>query len=184
MNRQRQAFVVLLVVAALVSMAACYPLVNVVQGNPAGWFTMDNLDDYGDDLDERENVTTVFTGHPSYVIDSDDVRLLFDMPRIHYYAITFNDTDLGDEFYARLTRALQEGRAEVAIDGAMTEAILRHNQTAAQAFSNHYCPVTDSDTHRLYNRTHATLYQWTDDADCDTQLGLTANTTSDAASTP
>lgn len=158
----RKTFVGLLLVGAIISGAACYPLMNVLQGNPAGWFTMDNIDDYGDDLDERAKENggqlVVFTGHPSYVIGADNARLLFDMPRNHYYASTFNNTTLGNEFYSNLTNAFQTGQADVAISGPMTEAMLEQNATAAAAFHENYCRVQDPKAQALYNATDSTLY--------------------------
>lgn len=162
MNRKRSVFVVLLVGAVILSAAACYPLVNVLRGNPAGWFTMDNVDDYGDDLDARAvqhgGEIVVFTGHPGYVMGSENARLVFDMPRNHYYASTFNDTRVGDEWYAKLTRALRQGRADITIGGPMTEVILEQNSSAATAFRTHYCRADEPDAQALYNRTHGSLY--------------------------
>jgi hypothetical protein len=164
MNRQRQAFVVLLTVAVVVSTAAAFPLTNTLRGNPDGWFTINNLDEYGEDLDARANSdVVVFTGHPSYVIASEQARLLFDMPRIHYFASTFNDTEVGDDFYRRLIRALRTGRADLAIAGPMTEAIIENNSTAETAFATNYCRVADAETQWLYNRTHSTIFAYEPD---------------------
>lgn len=167
MNRQRTVFLVAMVAAIVVSATACYPLVNVLRGNPAGWFTMDNIDGYGGDLDARAEEhggeLVVFTGHPSYVMAADDARLLFDMPRNHYYAATFNDTRYGDRWYQNLTQAFQTGRADIAIAGPMTEAILKQNTTAASAFANNYCRVKDVDAQQLYAQTHSTLYVYEPD---------------------
>jgi len=161
MNRQQEAFVVLLAAATILSLAAGYPLTNVLTGNEGGWFTMDNIGKYGSDLDGRatDGEVVVFTGHPSYVIAADDARLVFDMPRGHYYASTFNDTEIGDQFYRNLSQGLRSGRIDVAVAGPMTEAILKQNATAQRAFLTHYCRVPEAEAQVLYNKTHATLYR-------------------------
>jgi hypothetical protein len=171
MNRQRTVFVVALAVAAVLSLVACYPLTNILTGNEGGWFSMQNIDEYGDDLDARAErhggEVVVFTGHPSYVMDADNARLLNDQPRNHYFASTFNDSRAGDRWYRNLTRALRTGQVDIAVSGPMTETILEQNQTAGTAFLNHYCRVEDPEAQRLYGRTHATLYEY--EPDCPDQ---------------
>jgi len=140
---------------------------NIVTGNQAGWFSMQNIDEYGDDLDARAEQhggeVVVFTGHPSYVMDADNARLLHDQPRNHYFASTFTNTTVGDRWYRNLTRALRTGQVDIAVSGPMTETILEFNQTAAKAFVTHYCRVEDAEAQRLYGRTHATLYRYNPD---------------------
>lgn len=166
MNNWQKVFVVVVLVATVTSLAAAYPLTNVVvNDNKAGWFTLDNIEKYGDDLDDRvEPGGTVFTGHPAYVMESENARLVLDMPRVHYYAITFTNTDVGNAMFRNLTTAFESGKAKYAVSGPMTQKILELNQTARRAFVDHYCRV---ETDGLYNRTHANLYKWVpDSSDC------------------
>jgi len=166
MNHTRKLLVTLVVVGVVVSTLSAFPLTNIVfHDNADGWFTMQNIDDYGADLDERaeDGELIVFTGHPSYVMDSDKARLLFDMPRNHYFAMTFVGTDVGNAFYDRLAEALRTGQADVAIAGPMTESILEHDQETKKAFVDNYCRVDDPEAQELYSRTHATLYRYEPD---------------------
>lgn len=159
MNKKQIAFVLVVLVATITSVFAAYPLTNVaLYDNEAGWFTIDNLEDYGDDLDSRVAPgEETFTGHPAYVMNSDNARLWADLPRVQYYAYTFNDTNMGDRFYENLTAAFRDGTIEYAISGTMTRQVLRYNNTAQHTFSNHYCRV---ETDGLYERTDANLYKW------------------------
>lgn len=165
MHRYRKVLVAIVLVTSITSISAAYPLTNVVGGNEAGWFTVDNIDAYGDDLDSRVDPgDEIFTGHPSYVMGSDNARLLNDVPRAHYYAVSFTGTEIGDAYYRNLTRAFESGTAEYVISGPMTKRILIRNDTAEAAFVANYCRV---ETDGLYNETHANLYRWVGDtSDC------------------
>lgn len=165
MHRYRKVLVVIVIVMSITSITAAYPLTNVVGGNDAGWFTVNNINEYGDDLDRRVSPgDEIFTGHPSYVITSDNARLLFNVPRAHYYAVSFTNTTIGDVFYENLTGAFESGRANYVISGPMTKRILERNATAEQAFVRNYCIV---DTDGLYDETNANLYIWVGDtSDC------------------
>lgn len=166
MNKTQTALVVVVLIASITSMSAAYPLTNVViHDNEAGWFTLENLQEYGDDLDSRVAPgDPVFTGHPSYVMESENARLLFDLPRVQYYAYTFNDTWMGDQLYRNLTAALENGDAEYAVANTMTRQTLRYNTTAQRAFEKHYCRVK---TDGLYAKTDAQLYKWVpNSSDC------------------
>lgn len=162
MDSLKVALAIAILLGGGASAATSTPFSNTaLDDNEAGWFTVDNLDAYGDDFDRRiDGSATVLSGHPAYVMDSDDARLLFDMPRMHYYYLTFMDTDLGQEFQTRLIEAIHTGQAEYAIDNSMTTAMLEQNRTLAKAFRSHYCLVDDAETRALYNRTDATLYRW------------------------
>ena len=159
MNKTQLALVAIVLVAAITSVFAAYPLTNVaLHDNESGWFTIDNLESYGDDLDSRVGPgEVIFTGHPSYVMNSDNARLWRDLPRVQYYAYTFNDTYLGDALYENLTTAFRDGTIQYAISGTMTRQTLRYNNTAEAAFTAHYCRV---ETDGLYARTDANLYRW------------------------
>lgn len=157
-SRKQAILAIAIFLAVTSSLAGAYPLTNiVVNDNQGGWFTVDNIETYGDDLDERVGDGYVFTGHPSYVADS-DARLLMNMSRIHYFALSFDGTAVGDRFFQNLTNDLRNGTAKWAIGGPMTTAILEHNETAKTAFLNHYCIADDQEAQRLYNRTGGTLY--------------------------
>lgn len=163
MNKLAALLVVAIVLGAGASAATSHPFGNVAfDDNTDGWFTTSNLEAYGDDLDQRIEGQSgyVFTGHPAYVMDSQKARLLFDMPRIHYFAIMWNNTQAGNQMYANLTVALRDGRAKWAINNTMTDTLLEKNETARNAFNANYCRVDDPETRALYNRTDATLYRW------------------------
>lgn len=164
MHKYRALLLAALLVAGTVSLANAHPLTNIaIDDNEGGWFTFDNLEDYGEDLDARASSTvTVFTGHPAYVMGSDNARLWDDMPRVHYFAITFEHTRLGRQMYADITRDFRSGRVDYVIAGPMTEGVLTYNQTAADAFVANYCLVDDRETMALYNRTNSRLYAHTD----------------------
>lgn len=165
MNNYRVLFIVVVLLGGVTAFATTHPLTNVaIDDNDSGWFTFDNLDDYGADLDRRLGADGyVFTGHPAYLMASDKAHLLYDMPRIHYFATTFGGTDVGDRFYANVTRALETGTADLAIAGPMTQAVLEEHGPAAEAFLANYCVVSDRETVALYNRTHSKLYRYAPD---------------------
>lgn len=170
MNRLQHILVGAIVIGILASTLTAFPLMNVVlYDNADGWFTMDNIDDYGDDLDSRSNNTVVvFTAHPSYVMGSDDARLLFDRPRIHYFAITLRGTELGDQQYERIATALRDGRVSYAINDNMTTNMLQWDGAgdARQALRENYCAVQEPDTQQLYNQTGATLHEYVGNDTC------------------
>lgn len=163
MNR-RLLLIGVLVLAVITSFGAAFPLTNVLlYGNADGWFTPSNLDDYGESLDKRlEPGDVVFTGHPAYVIESEDSELLFDRPRLHYFAVTYRGTPLGDRQYRRIAAALRNGTAEYAIGNDMTRNMLgwTGSAPARNAYLNNFCAVADPQTQRLYDRTNATLYRY------------------------
>ena len=159
MNNTHTALIAVVLVAAITSTAAAYPLTNiVVDDNAGGWFTIENVQEYGDDLDSRvEPGEAIFTGHPAYVMDSENARLLFDLPRVQYYGYTFNDTWMGDQLYQNLSVAFETGSVEYVISGTMTRQTLRYNTTVESAFESNYCRV---ETDGLYAETDANLYRY------------------------
>lgn len=163
MNKKQTLFAVAIALAVLVSLLSAYPLTNIVlDGNDGGWFTVETIHEYGDDLDERvEPGERVFAGHPSYVAAADQTRLVFDMPRIQYYAVTWNGSGAGDEFFATLAAQLRSGNVSHAVHEDMTMQILRRNESVRQAYASNYCRVDDPAAQRLYNQTGATLYKYT-----------------------
>lgn len=166
MSGDRRAIVlaVVIVLGGGTSMATGHPFSNVaLDGNDDGWFTTENLDAYGDDLDGRlEPGEWVFSAHPAYVMESDDARLVFDRPRTHYFAITFQGTNVGDRQYQRLARAFANGSVPYAIVDNTTRNMLSWEGAffARKAFEDYYCRVDDDETQALYNRTDATLYRY------------------------
>jgi len=163
-NKLAAVLVAAVLVGTLASAGTSSPLANpTFEDNSHGWFTTSNLEAYGDDLDRRigdNDSGVIFTGHPAYVIESDEARLLFDMPRAHYFAISWNGTAVGNELYANITAAIRDGRAEWAIDNTMTDTMLESNATLRAAYETHYCRVDDRQTARLYAQTDATLLRW------------------------
>lgn len=173
MNRLRGILVATVALSIVVSFGGAYPLTNtLVYDNADGWFTTGNLNEYGDDLDGRlDNGDVIFSGHPAYVIESDDARLVFDRPRVHYFAVTFRGTSLGDQQYRELADTLNSGRVPYVINNDMTRNMLRWNGSgvARQAFLTNYCRVQDADAQRLYDRTNATLYEYVGGATCESE---------------
>lgn len=164
-NPYRVLLVVALVLGVVVTTAGAFPLTNIViDDNADGWFTMETISQYGDDLDERGDPAIVFSGHPGYMIGAGEAHLLYDMPRAQYFAVTFAGTPTGDRFFDRLTTSLRRGEAEFVIYEDMTRQTLEQNATATRAFERHYCRVTDPETVALYDETGATLYRY--QADC------------------
>jgi len=162
MNRKQMLLVVAIILGVVVSLLSAYPLTNVVlDGNDGGWFTVDNIHEYGDDLDDRAKPgDRVFAGHPSYVAAADHTRLVFDMPRIQYYATTWNGSGAGDEFFATLAAKLRSGNVTYSVHDDMTREILQQNKSVRQVYISNYCRVDDPEAQRLYNETGATLYQF------------------------
>lgn len=170
MNRLRGVLVATVVLAVVVSFGGAYPITNtLMQDNADGWFTTANLNEYGDDLNGRlDSGDVVFSGHPAYVIESDDARLVFNRPRVHYFAVTFRGTELGDRQYQNLADRLNSGEVPYAINNDMTRNMLRWDgaQPAREAFIRNYCEVDEADAQRLYDRTNATLYEYVGDGAC------------------
>lgn len=170
MNRVRGLLLATVALSVVVSFGAAFPLTNtMLNDNADGWFTTNNLNEYGNDLDQRvANGEWVFTGHPAYLIDSDNARLVFDRSRVHYFAITFRGTELGDRQYERLAAALSNGSAQYAINHDMTKNMLQWDgaQPAREAFVANYCAVDEPVTQRLYAQTGGRLLRYVGNETC------------------
>jgi len=163
-NKLAAVLLAAVLVGAVASAGTSHPLTNVaLDDNSDGWFTTENLQRYGDDLDQRvagSESKAILSGHPAYVIEADRAHLLFDMPRAHYFAISWNNTSVGDEFFANVTRAIERGDAQWAINNTMTDTMMEKNATLAAAYQEHYCRVDDAETQALYAETDSTLLYW------------------------
>jgi len=171
MDNKRALLVAAVCLGVVISTASAYPLMNiVVYNNEGGWFTTESAQAYGEDLDSRVGPgEPVLTGHPTYLASAEEARLLFDMPRMQYYAEMWNDTESGDEFYRNLTVAIRNGTAQYAVHAEMLDQVLAHNATAQRAFERHYCRVPNESVQELYNETGATLYRWSQPDTCSQQ---------------
>jgi len=81
----RVVLAVAVVLSVVSSAGAAYPITNVVvDDNSGGWFTVDSLTEYADDIDNRtEPGDTVFAANPSYVALS-DAKMPADDSRLYY----------------------------------------------------------------------------------------------------
>jgi len=163
-NKLAAVLLIGVLIGTAASAGTSHPLANVaLEDNSDGWFTTSNLEAYGDDLDERVAASGspyILTGHPAYLIEADRAKLLFDMPRAHYFAISWNNTSHGDRFFANMTAAIRDGRAHWAINNTMTGTMMEKNSTLATAYEDHYCRVEDAETAELYDQTDSTLLIW------------------------
>jgi hypothetical protein len=156
-----------IILAVIASTLGAHPLTVVaLNNNQAGWFTMSNIPEYQEDLDERVNDSRViWTGHPTYVAGS-DAKLVGNVSRSHYLAATFrNDTGVigpaADYYATHLIPGLRSGHIQFVIMEKMSHRMLRYNDTAREAFEANYCRVDSAD--QLYDRTNATLYRYQPD---------------------
>lgn len=174
----RAVVAVALTIAVVSSGAAAFPLVNVVTGNDAGWFTVNSTQAYGDDLDDRTQPgDVVFAANPTYVADS-HARLPDDNARLHYEAVTFKGKSWGPHIglFKRLTAGFHSGAYRYAVMDTTAVKMLRWNASAADEFETHYCRVP---VDGLYRQTHAVLTRWQPaDEACpsDRQIPITKNT--------
>jgi hypothetical protein len=162
MNNRQRTFVAIIALSVIVTTATAYPLMNVVwYDNEGGWFTVNNLDDYGDDLETRiDRGEVLLTASPGYVMEANDVHMWEDRPRIHYFLITYKDTRYGDNIYHNLSNDLQSGSIEYVITNGMTRNMFTWNSSAEQAFESNYCYVDDPEAQEMYERRNGNLWQY------------------------
>jgi len=146
------------ILAVVNTSAAAYPITNlVVNDNSGGWFTVDNVQQYGDDMDARtDGGEEVLAANPSYVALS-HATMVGDNARLYYTLISYEDSGPAADIYEYLLPRLRNGSIEYVVYSPLVEEMLYFNQSVARAFDSHYCPV---DTDGLYEQTDATLYQY------------------------
>lgn len=176
-TRVRQTLAVALVIGLVVSAGASYPITNIViDDNQAGWFTIDSMQEIGDDLDERTAPgDAVFAANPSYVVGS-HATMVDDNARLHYVGATFSEQSWGPHIpmYANLTEGFTSGSIDYAIIDTSAVNMLRWNDTAAKAFAENYCQV---DIGQPYNETNAMLFKHGNATTCSDNRQLTVNRT-------
>lgn len=150
---------VAVVLALINTSAAAYPIVNVaVDDNSGGWFTVDSVQEYGDDMDARTSPgDEVFASNPSYVALS-HADMVRDNSRLYYTLVSYKNTGPGADIYAYLVPRLKNGSIEYVVHTGLIDHLLAFNKSAKLAFESNYCRVN---TTGLYNETNATLYEYT-----------------------
>lgn len=148
-----------IVLSVFVSTGGAHPLTNVVlDDNDDSWFTMDNIHEIRDDINQRtEPGDTVITTSPAYLADT-HAKTLNDNPRIHMVLVRYENSGPAVPLYADLIRAMDSGSAEYVIMSRTMRNILRWNDTARKTFFQHYCRVENAIA--LYQRAGGVLYQY------------------------
>lgn len=145
--------------------AAAHPLANtMLDAENSESFTMDNLEGYQQDINERtEPGEVVFTGHPTYVAGT-HAEMPMDDPRIHYrYSAWAHEEGMqwpASKMFYHIKPRLEGGEYEYMILDTMTARILYYaleNDIINPAFLDQYCRVAEVD--ELYEETGAALYQ-------------------------
>lgn len=151
-----------MVLATVSSGAGAYPLTNIlVDDNAGGWFTMDSVGEYQEDMDYRTDPgDVVLTATPTYVAGS-EVRMLNDNARIHYIYATFYEkhgpTGPSIAVYNRIIEAMESGEITLIVVDELTQNMLVVNETVSNLFESNYCRVEEVD--ELYRDTGAFLYE-------------------------
>jgi hypothetical protein len=143
-------------------------------GNDAGWFTMQNVHDYRDDINARTDPgDVVYATGPTFVADS-HVRLVNDNPRIHMVLVRYRNSGPGEPLYASIIDHLESGRATHVILSRTSRRTFAWNATAYRVFRDNYCRVEAADD--LYQRANAYLYEYRS-GECPEHLRPTLNQT-------
>lgn len=149
--------------------------VIVLDGNNDGWFTIDNVHDTSQDINQRtEPGDVVFASNPTYVALT-HTRLPMDRPRMHMVAARYKNSGPSERQYQVLIDQMRNGTIEYVIFSRTTKQMMRWNGTAKQAFEENYCRVPSADD--LYQRTNGYLYKWVGGDDCHRSLQPRMNTT-------
>lgn len=158
----RVVLAVAVVLAVISSTGAAYPLTNVViDDNSGDWFTIDSVQEYGDDMNARTAPgEAVLATNPSYVALS-HATMVRDNARLYYTVVSYRNTGPGSDIYAHIIPRLRNGSIRYVVRTEILDDMLSWNTSANQAFQANYCPV---ETDGLYNRTNATLYEYANES--------------------
>jgi 4-amino-4-deoxy-L-arabinose transferase-like glycosyltransferase len=150
---------VAVVLAIINTSGAAYPLTNiVVDDNSGNWFTVNSVQEYGDDMDARTSPgEEVLAANPSYVALS-HATMVRDNARLYYTLLSYRNTGPGRDIYEHMVPRLQNGTIRYVVHTSLVEEMLTWNQSAGDAFDANYCKVKTGD---LYEKTNATLYEYT-----------------------
>lgn len=153
------AVAVLVIVAGGVAGANAYPYQPSGVSEQSDWFTVDLVQEYGADIEERtDRDDRVFTAQPLYVIESDQ-RIAADLSRKYYLFEGWPDSPLTDRVSREVAEDLRSGKAPLAVIDGEAVTVLG-NDRIREAFEANYCPVeTDS-----YSETGGELYRYVPDA--------------------
>lgn len=158
---RRKLLLVGMALAMTTSLAAGTPMTNVAfEDNEMQWFTFDNLRSYEQFWESHDRDLVIFSAHPSYAMQADNVRLLYDMSRAHYLTVNWANTTVRKAYYRNLTRDLSNGHTDYVITRELTTTILAWNESSNASFEKNYCRVDNASTQQLFNRTAATLYEY------------------------
>ncbi len=148
-----------LILAVVTSGVGAHPVTNVVlDDNDDGWFTMDNIHDFRDDINNRtEPGDIVYTTSPAFLSDT-HVQTISDKPRIHMVLVRYKDHGPAVPLYRTIIDTLRNGSAGHVIYTRTLRQTFRWNETAWQAFRDNYCRVPSADG--LYGRANAELYRY------------------------
>lgn len=157
-NRLKRALLAaLLVTAIVISALSAHPLTVVaLDGNDDGWFTMDNIRDLSDDIEERAGGDTVYATSPGFLSDT-NVSTLNNKPRIHMVLVRYKDYGPAEPLYRNIIDAFRSGEAKYVIYSNTARQTMQWNDTAWQAFQENYCRVESADA--LYQRANAFLFK-------------------------
>ncbi len=158
----RTLFAITLVIATVTAAGGAHPVTHIVlDDNEDGWFTMENMDAYHEDLNDRTQPgDVVFTAAPVYVAGT-HARMVNDNARIHYLYATFEDDGPAESMYRRVISGFQSGDIQWVVMTANTQNMLEYNESAQNAFESNYCR-TQNDS--LYQQTGAMLYKYEENA--------------------
>jgi len=158
----RAVLAVAIVLSLINTSAAAYPITNIVINDNSGeWFTIDSVQEYGDDMDARTQPgDEVLAANPSYVALS-HADMVRDNSRLYYTLVSYKDSGPGRDIYEHIIPRMQNGTIQYVIYTGMVEDMLSWNSSAVAAFESNYCPV---ETDGLYQKTNATLYRYTNES--------------------
>lgn len=147
----------LLLVATLVAGANAYPYQPNGVDDDSLWFTIDSVQEYGDDIDARTDPgDRVYAAQPLYVIESER-RLAADLSRKYYAFRGWPRSQQREEAERQLTAAIAENRTTHAV--VDTEAEMIRSQSGDEfneTFDRNFCPVEGD---AIYEQTNAQLYR-------------------------
>lgn len=174
-NPRRVAIAGCLAILVVTSGVTAQPLAGpTVDNDESQWFTMTNIPEYQDDLEQKvDDGGVVFTGHPTYVAGT-DVTMPMDDPRIHYRMSTFA-TEKGPqwpaaEMYDHVSPRLANGTYEYLILDTMSARMLQYalDYDLLDHSDLEYCRVESADD--LYADTGSILYEHNAECPEDQQL--------------
>lgn len=157
----------ILVIGLAIGLLASYPLMDVITGNEPGWQTVDSIEAYGEDIEQRTAPSEqVFVSLPAYTANADR-EVALDVVRLHYIASAYPNSSYGQQVEHRLQAGFAHGHFPIAIMDDGASRILDRWPAANASFHANYCPAPAAEQ-SLYQRTNATLWVYSEEApSCD-----------------